>query len=196
MINGRDIIVVGASAGGLEALCKLVNGFPSDLPAAVLIVLHTSPEGPGLLAKIVGRCTPLRVSYGRHGETIERGHVYFAPPDLHLVVMAPGNLILLRGESVHFTRPAADVLFRSAAEVYGRRVIGVILTGYGRDGTDGLRAIRAAGGVAVVQDPDEAAAPDMPRNAVINASPDYRVSLDTMASLLTRLVTEQLQGPP
>jgi two-component system, chemotaxis family, protein-glutamate methylesterase/glutaminase len=192
MISRRDIIVIGTSVGGLEALCRLVSAFPPDLPAAVLIVLHTSPEGPRLLAEIVGRYTPLRVSYGHQGETVERGHVYFATPDLHLVVVAPGNLILRRGKKVHFARPAADVLFRSAAEVYGRRVIGVVLTGGDGDGADGLRAIRAAGGVAVVQDPDEAAAPGMPRNAVINASPDYRVSLDTMASLLTSLVTEEV----
>jgi two-component system, chemotaxis family, protein-glutamate methylesterase/glutaminase len=196
MIIGRDVIVIGASLGGVEALCKLARGFPSDLPASVLIMLHTSPKSPRFLAEIVGRYTPLPVSYGQQGEAVERGHVYFAPPDVHLVVTAPGNLILRHGEKVHFARPAADVLFRSAAELYGRRVIGVVLTGGDSDGAAGLRAIRAAGGVAVVQDPDEAPAPGMPLNALINASPDFRVSLDGMASLLIRLVTEQLQGPP
>jgi two-component system chemotaxis response regulator CheB len=196
MSRKRDIIVVGASLGGLEALCRLVSGFSADLPAALLIVLHTSPRSPRLLADIVGRYTSMSVSYAQQGDNIEQGHAYFAPPDFHLAVTASDSLSLRHEAKVRFVRPAADVLFRSAAAVYGARVIGVVLTGGDSDGTDGLRAIRAAGGVTVVQDPEEAQAPDMPWNALVLADPDYRVSLDTMGSLLTSLVTEAAQSVP
>lgn len=187
MTQARDIIVIGASLGGLEALCRLVRGFSADLPAAVLIVLHTSRQSPRLLANIIGQHTSLSVSYGRQGDTIKPGHAYFAPPDLHLVVVAPGFLMLRAGPKVHFSRPAADVLFQSAAEVYGPRVIGVVLTGGDHDGTEGLRRIKAAGGVSVVQDSSEARDPIMPRSALIGGHPDHQVSLDEMAALLTRL---------
>jgi two-component system chemotaxis response regulator CheB len=187
MTQARDIIVIGASLGGLEALCRLVRGFSADLPAAVLIVLHTSRQSPRLLAKIVGQHTSLSVSYGQQGDMIKPGHAYFAPPDLHLVVVAPGFLMLRAGPKVHFSRPAADVLFQSAAEVYGPRVIGVVLTGGDHDGTEGLRRIKAAGGVSVVQDPSEARDPSMPRSALIGDHPNHQASLDEMAALLTRL---------
>jgi two-component system chemotaxis response regulator CheB len=140
-----------------------------------------------LLAEIVGQHTSLSVSYGQQGDTIKLGHVYFAPPDLHLVVVAPGFLMHRAGPKVHFTRPAAAVLFQSAAEVYGPRVIGVVLTGGDYDGTEGLRATKAAAGMSVVQDPNEARDPSMPRSALTGGHPDHQVSLDEMAALLTRL---------
>lgn len=187
MTPARDIIVIGASIGGLKAVCQITNGLPPELDASVLIVLHTSPESPRLLADIIGRCTPLAVSYGGHNQRIERGHVYLAPPSYHLIVVAPGSLRLDQGPKEHFSRPAVDALFRSAANVYGPRVIGVVLTGDDGDGTEGLRAIRAAGGLCVVQEPAEAKAPSMPLHAMRDR-PDYHVSLDDMAVLLTRLV--------
>jgi hypothetical protein len=133
---------IGASAGGLEALCKLAGSLPAWFPAAVIIVLHTSLQSPRLFAEIVGRCTSLPVSYGRRGDKVRPGHVYFAPPDYHLIVISPGLLGLDAGPKVWFLRPAADRLFQSAAEVYGPRVIGVILTGANQDRTDGLRLER------------------------------------------------------
>jgi two-component system, chemotaxis family, protein-glutamate methylesterase/glutaminase len=187
-MSARDIIVVGTSSGGLAALIKLLGGLPGELNASVLIVLHTSPGSPRLLATILGRCTKLKVAYGRHGHFVGPGHVYIAPPDHHMTVVRPGFVRLNQGPKVRFSRPAVDLLFRTAAEVYGPRVIGVVLTGYGEDGTDGLREIKAAGGITVVQDPNEATVAAMPRRALIGASPDFNVSLSEMSALLVRLV--------
>ncbi|RYC28937.1 chemotaxis protein CheB [Lichenibacterium minor] len=190
MIQPRDLVVIGASRGGLEALNQLASGLTIDFPAAVLIVLHTSPDSPRMFARIMGQHTPLSVEYAEQGGNILPGHILFAPPDRHMVVFDEGFIGLHAGPKVHHSRPAADVLFRSAAEVYGPRVIGVVLTGGDGDGTDGLRAIKAAGGISVVQEPDEAIDPSMPRSALQGGSPDYRVPLDEMAELLTRLVTD------
>ena len=188
MTAHRDIVVIGASLGGLEGLCRLTSGLPVDLSAVLLVVLHTGPSSPRMLAEIVGRFSPLPVSYARQGEAVAPGHVYFAPPDFHLTVVAPGVLVLGDGEKVHFCRPAADVLFRSAASVFGPRVIGVVMTGGGGDGAEGLRMIKAAGGLCVVQHPVTATNPEMPRKALLNAHPDYVVPLAEMAALLIRLV--------
>jgi two-component system, chemotaxis family, protein-glutamate methylesterase/glutaminase len=184
----RDIIVIGASLGGLEALCKLTSGLPANLEASVMIVLHTSPDSPRLLADIVGRCTTLAVSYARQGDAVERRHVYFAPPDYHLTVTPSGYLCLDQGPKEQFHRPAADALFRSAAKAWGPRVIGVVLTGGGEDGTEGLRAIKVAAGLTVVQEPSEAIASSMPLTALRRDHQDHQVSLGEMASLLTQLV--------
>ena len=170
MTAHRDIVVIGASLGGLEGLCRLTSGLPVDLSAVLLVVLHTGPSSPRMLAEIVGRFSPLPVSYARQGEAVAPGHVYFAPPDFHLTVVAPGVLVLGDGEKVHFCRPAADVLFRSAASVFGPRVIGVVMTGGNGDGAEGLRMIKAAGGLCVVQHPVTATNPEMPRKALIHAS--------------------------
>lgn len=147
----RDVIVIGASLGGFEALCRLTRDLPAEFPAAICVVLHTSPNSPRLLAEILGRCTPLAVSYARQGVRIRPGHIYIAPPDRHLVVTSIGLLGLDAGPKVHYSRLAADRLFESAAEAYGPRMIGVVLTGGGRDGTAGMRAITSAGGIAIVQ---------------------------------------------
>jgi two-component system chemotaxis response regulator CheB len=188
MTDPRDIIVIGASLGGLEGLCRVTSGLPADLSAALLIVLHTGPSSPRMLAEIVGRFSLLPVSYARQGEAVIPGHVYFAPPDLHLTVIAPGILVLREGAKVHFSRSAADVLFHSAASVFGSRVIGVVMTGGDADGAEGLRMIKAAGGLCVVQHPATATNPEMPFNALLTVRPDYVVPLDEMAALLTRLV--------
>ena len=172
----------------MAALTELLGGLPGELNASVLIALHTSPESPRLLADILGRCTPLKVEYGQHGHSVEPGHVYIAPPDHHMTVLRPGFVRLDQGPKVRFSRPAVDRLFRTAAEAYGSRVIGVVLTGYGEDGADGLRAIKAAGGITVVQDPNEATAAGMPGRALIGCRPDFNVSLSVMAALLVRLV--------
>jgi len=124
----------------------------------------------------------------RRGHSVEPGHVYIAPPDYHMTVLCPGVVRLDQGPKVRFSRPAVDPLFRTAAEVYGPRVIGVVLTGYGEDGTDGLRAINAAGGITVVQDPNEATAAGMPRSALLGVRPDFNVSLSVTAALLVRHV--------
>ena len=183
----RDIIVIGASLGGFEALRQVLEESSGRLDAALLVVLHTSPKSPRYLADMLSHCTRMKVSYGEHGRLIECGNVYVAPPDHLMTVMQQGYLRLDQGPKVQFSRPAAVPLFCSAAELYGPRVIGVVLTGGGSDGTAGLRKIKASGGVGVVQDPEEARAPEMPQNALIGASPDFKVPLSELAALLVRL---------
>ena len=188
MTARHDIVVIGASLGGLEALRKLASGFSADLPASIVAVVHTSKQSPMQFANILQPHTPLVVSYATQGEAMERGHLYFAPPDHHLRVVPPGHLILDQGPRDRFHRPSADVLFTSAAAAFGSRTIGVVLSGGDGDGTKGFWAIKRAGGVCVVQEPSEAQVPDMPLNAIIGDDPDYRLRLDAMAAVLSRLV--------
>jgi two-component system, chemotaxis family, protein-glutamate methylesterase/glutaminase len=154
-MSGRDVIVVGTSAGGVEALKELVADLPRGLPASVLVVLHVAPEAPSLFPAILNRAASLPVAHATAGEPLQHGRIYVAPPDQHLMVV-PGRLIVRRGPRQNRHRPAVDPLFRSAAQVYGPRVIGVVLTGTLDDGTAGLQAIKQQGGVAVVQEPREA----------------------------------------
>src|SRR5262245_55839289 len=141
----RDIIVVGASAGGVEALSRLVAGLPADLPAAVFVVLHIPAGTPSLLADILSRDGLLPASQARDGEPIRTGRIYVAPPDFHMQ-LRDGHVELKRGPRENHVRPAIDPLFRSAARSHGRRVIAVVLTGHLYDGTAGLMAVRSTGG--------------------------------------------------
>jgi two-component system chemotaxis response regulator CheB len=191
IMTKRDIIVIGASTGGLEALSKLTSSLPADLAASMLVVVHTSLKSPMVFPEIVGRHSKLRMSYAAQGERPAHGHLYFASPDNHLTVAAQGFMMLHKGPKEHFTRPAANVLFRSAAASYGSRVIGIILTGGDGDGTEGFWAIKRAGGLCIVQEPREAEAPSMPMNAIEHDHPDYRVGLDDMADLVMKLVAGQ-----
>lgn len=186
----RNIIVIAASHGGVQTMCRLLNGLPGALNAAVLVVVHTSPQSPGLLAAVLSRCTQLKVSYACAKDRVEPGHVYLAPPDHHMRVRVPGVIRLDKGPKVRHTRPAADPLFHSAAAIYGPRVIGVILTGLDGDGTDGLQSMKAVGGVSIVQDPKEAIAPDMPLNALVATNPDFVATVGTIPGILVRLVHE------
>jgi two-component system chemotaxis response regulator CheB len=185
----RDIIVVGTSAGGIEALRALIGALPADLPASVFIVLHTSPESPGLLAGILDRFGKLQATSARDGERIRPGRIYVAPPDRHLLI-EPGVVRTTRGPKENRFRPAVDPLFRSAAQTYGPRVIGVILTGYLDDGTAGLWTVKHLGGTTIVQDPDDALVPFMPLNALAHVEVDYCLALEEIAPLLVRLTTE------
>ena len=151
-VAGRDIIVIGASAGGVGALCAVIENLPPDFPAAVFAVLHLAPHGRSALPSILGRSGCLPASHPESGETIEPGRIYVAPPDHHLAI--DGDRVLLsRNASENGHRPAIDVLFRTAARAFGPRVVGVVLTGNLDDGTAGLAAIKRCGGTAVVQDP-------------------------------------------
>lgn len=186
---GHDIIVVGASAGGVEALSNLLRELPPDLPASIFVVLHIPAQTPSLLPSILDRVSPLKVSQAINGERIEHGRVYVAPPDNHVLVER-GLVRVLRGPKENRYRPAVDPLFRSAALAYGTRVVGVILTGALDDGTVGMRAIKQRGGIGVVQDPEEALYPGMPRSALENAKIDYSLPLVEIAPLLVRLASE------
>lgn len=188
--SGHDIIVIGASTGGVDALPRLVGSLPSNLPASVFIVLHISPQGPDLLPEIIRRVASLKVAHGVDGEKIRRGRVYVAPPDHHLQVVGP-RVRLFRGPRENFHRPSIDTLFRSAAETCGPRVAGVVLTGSLDDGTAGLHAVKSHGGIAIVQDPKDAQAPAMPQSALRNVKVDHCVPLAEMSALLVSLATKQ-----
>jgi two-component system, chemotaxis family, protein-glutamate methylesterase/glutaminase len=188
-MSGHDIIVVGASAGGVEALQVLVRGLPGDLPAAVFIVLHVAPTEPSHLAEILTRAGPLTATHGVDGEVITPGRIYLAPPDHHLLV-EPGHVRVTRGPKENRFRPAVDALFRSAAYAYGPRVVGAILTGVLDDGTAGLWAVKDRGGLAVVQDPQDAAHASMPESALRNVAVDHCVPLAKIAPTLIRLASE------
>ncbi|HYV13640.1 MAG TPA: chemotaxis protein CheB [Pyrinomonadaceae bacterium] len=157
----RDIIVIGASAGGVQALSTLVADLPHNLPAAVFIVLHLSANVPSLLPGILARESKLQVAHAEDGEPIKRGRVYVAPPDQHLIIEA-GSARLVHGPKENLHRPSIDALFRSAARWAGPRVIGVVLTGARDDGKVGMRAVQQRGGITIVQNPLEAPFPSMP----------------------------------
>jgi len=186
---GHDIIVVGASAGGVEALVALASGLPRNLPAAVFVVLHIPAQSPSLLPEILGRSGPFLALSAVDGMAIEHECIYVAPPDHHLLV-EPGHVHVVRGPRENRHRPALDPLFRSAAHAYGPRVVGVVLTGALDDGTAGLLAVKRRGGIAVVQDPDEALYPGMPRSALANVAVDYTLPLSAIGPFLARLARE------
>jgi two-component system chemotaxis response regulator CheB len=186
----RDIIVIGASAGGIEALRLLVRALPKNLQAAIFIVVHTAPDGPGVLHEILAYEGCLPSVSARDWEDIRMGHIYVAPPDRHLLLDPSGYTRLTKGPKENRFRPAVDPLFRSAARAFGSRVVGVVLTGGLDDGTAGLLAIKQCGGLAVVQDPDDALAPSRPLNAVKHVPVDYCLPLAEIAPLLVRLSGE------
>jgi two-component system chemotaxis response regulator CheB len=187
---GHDIIVIGASAGGVEALMKIVGELPAHLPAAVFVVLHIPAHSPSFLPGILSRSGPLSVIHPTDNAEIEHGCIYVAPPDHHLL-LEQGHVRLVRGPKENRHRPAVDPLFRSAARAYGPRVIGVILTGALDDGTAGLLAVKRRGGITVVQDPTDALYPGMPESAIAYVTVDYIVPLSEVAPVLKRLVYEQ-----
>jgi two-component system chemotaxis response regulator CheB len=192
----RDVIVIGASAGGIEPLIRIASDLPPDLPATVCVVVHRPPTSNSRLHTILGRRSPLRVLVARDGMPLEHGRLYVAPADLHLVLEG-GQVRLSRGPRENYSRPAIDVLFRSAAVQMGARVIGVLLSGAMSDGVSGMRAIKAVGGLTVVQDPDDAIIRDMPARASAAVEIDHVVPAAEIGRLLGRLVRdlEDAAGP-
>jgi two-component system, chemotaxis family, protein-glutamate methylesterase/glutaminase len=187
--NHRDLIVVGASAGGVEALRDLVGELRPDLPAALLVVLHLPAGGTSALAGILDRASRLPVSAARHGDSILPGRVYVAPPDNHLLVHGEWSA-LSRGPTENGHRPAVNALFRSAALARGPRVVGVVLSGVLDDGAAGLIAIKTRGGLAVVQDPKDAAYAGMPESALRAVSVDHVLTAAGIGDSLNRIVRE------
>jgi two-component system, chemotaxis family, protein-glutamate methylesterase/glutaminase len=181
----RDIIAIGGSAGSLETLRSIVSALPRSFTGNVFLVVHIGP-GRSRLAELLASAGRLPASFAHDGEPIEAGRIYVAPTDRHLLV-EPGVLRLSRGPREHFTRPSIDPLFRSVATAYGARVIGVVLSGGGSDGAAGLDAIKRAGGRAVILDPQDAAAADMPQAAAEVALPDFVAAEVDLPSLLVRL---------
>lgn len=187
-MRSKHIVAIGASAGGIEALRTLVAALPEDFPAPICIVLHTSPESPGLVDTILSRAGKLKTSNAVNGARLRPGHIYVAPPDFHLII-EPGIVRITKGPRENRFRPAIDPLFRSAAQVYGPAAIGVLLTGSLDDGTDGLWAIKRLGGRAIVQDPLDALFPSMPQHAIDHVEVDYILALAQIAPALVRLTS-------
>ncbi len=189
----RDLVVIGASAGGVEVLTRLVKDLPADLPAAVCIVLHIAPGSPSMLAKILGRAGTLPCRPAGDGEALCEGVILVAPPDHHLVIN-DGHARLTVGPRENGHRPAIDVLFRSAARAYDSRVVGVVLSGTRDDGTAGLAAIKSSGGAAIVQDPADALYPGMPASAIAGVSVDAVVPAGLIGSTIAQMINGE--DPP
>jgi hypothetical protein len=181
------VVVIGASAAGFVPLQTIFAALPATFSAAVLVVLHMDPGTPSRLPAILALAGPLHAAHPRDGDPLGPGRVYVAPPDQHLVV-CQRTVRLTREGMVHYLRPAADVLFLSAAREFGAMAIGVVLSGNGQDGAAGLAAIRATGGVAIVQEPFEALAPSMPAHALAAANPQHRLPAAQIGPMLDKLV--------
>ena len=188
----RNIIVIGASAGGFEAIKKFVAGFPADFQASIFIVWHIAPDVTGVLPQVLNRVGKIKAAHAADGERVMPNRIYVAPPDHHLLI--EGEVVrVTKGPKENRFRPAVDPLFRSAAYSHGRRVIGVVLSGSLDDGTSGLWFIKHRGGVGVVQEPLDAEFPSMPRNALSQVAVDYKVPVAEMADLLVRLASEEIE---
>jgi two-component system, chemotaxis family, protein-glutamate methylesterase/glutaminase len=181
------VVALGASAGGVAALSSVVRGLPESLPAAVLVVLHVAPAGPSVLPAILARAGPLPAAHAADGDEVRPGRIYVAPPDHHLEV-EDGRLVVSRSPRENGVRPSVDTLFRSVARERRGNAVAAVLSGTLDDGTSGLLAVRQAGGRTVVQDPDDADFPGMPRSALRFGWPEFVAPLEELPGLLCRLV--------
>ncbi len=179
------IIVVGASAGGLRALEMVLGGLPRGFPVPIVAVQHRSRESSDAYADILGRSVKLPVREIDDDDALRAPGVYLAPPDYH-VLIEPGRMVLSVDDPVFYSRPAIDVLFESAADVYGAKVLGVLLTGANHDGAKGLSRIKQAGGYAIVQDPRTAESPEMPAAGIAAAPVDEVLALEDIAVAIVR----------
>jgi two-component system, chemotaxis family, protein-glutamate methylesterase/glutaminase len=190
----RNLVVIGASAGGVEALKKVIGSLPAGLPAAVCVVLHIAPRSPSALAAILDRAGVLPCQAAHDGAELREGHILVAQPDRHLVI-EDSRVRLTMGPRQNNHRPAIDALFRSAAEARGPAVIGVVLSGTRDDGTAGLAVIKGCGGAAVVQDPDDALYPGMPASAIAHVAVDAVVPSHRIAETLSELLGQSRPAP-
>jgi two-component system chemotaxis response regulator CheB len=188
----RNIIVIGASAGGFEAIKQVIAGLPSDLDAAIFIVWHLSPKTIGILPDVLNKLSILHAKNARDFDEIRMGHIYIAPPDRHLLLEAD-HIRVTKGPKENRFRPAVDPLFRSAAYTFGNRVIGVVLSGALDDGTAGLWTIKERGGITIVQDPAEATVSSMPFNALREVKVDYTLSAAEIGPMLAILSSQEVK---
>jgi two-component system chemotaxis response regulator CheB len=189
------VVLLAASAGGVHALSSVLKGLPRSLSAAVVVVLHRSPFVPSALHLILQRYTNLSVSQAMEGETVRAGHVYIARPDLHLRFVSPGAFSYADGHRIRHVLSSANPLFESAAAVFGRRAIGVVLTGGGFDATDGVQAVHSGGGIVIVQDPGGALVPSMPTAALKTGAADFVLRLSDIGPMIGRLVDALERSP-
>lgn len=197
MMPRYDMIVIGASTGGIEALKQIISLLPEELSIPVFITVHLYPYSKSYLPDILNHVSHLHALSPKDREPIKQAHIYIAPPNRHMLI-EDGYIRLDDGPKENHSRPAINPLFRSAAHWYGAGVIGVVLTGMLDDGTAGLAAIKAYGGLAIVQDPDEALAASMPLSAIKHVAVDYVVTISEIAALLVRLTSEDKKSivPP
>lgn len=194
-MSRRDIIAIGGSLGAVEAVRLLCRSLPSDFDAALFIAIHVGAHGNDMLADILAEHASITASTAKDGDKPRRGHAYIAPADHHLLLI-DGEVRLGRGPRENMARPAIDPLFRSAGVSFGPRAIGVVLTGLLKDGASGLADLKRCGGLAVAQNPRDAKAPDMPREALHSAEVDYRAPLGDLPALLTALSRQEAAPPP
>jgi two-component system chemotaxis response regulator CheB len=187
-VSGFEIVALAASAGGLKALTDVLAALPREFPAALVVVQHLDPRHRSLMAEILGRRTSLLVKEAREGDTLEHGVAFIAPPNHHLLVNAGGRLSLSQTELVHFVRPSADLLFESTAASYKERAIAVVLSGSGRDGAMGVKAIKKMGGTVIVQDEKTAEFFGMPGAAQKTGLADFILPLAEIAPALRTLL--------
>lgn len=196
MGSNFQAVVIGVSTGGVQALKKLLGPLPADFPLPILVVQHIGPEAGSGLARLLDEYCRLRVKEADEQDAILPGTVYLAPPNYHLLVEQDGCLSLSADPHVSFARPSVDVLFESAAAVFGPRLIGIVLTGANADGSRGLQSVKQHGGVAIVQDPAGAEARQMPQAAMAATRVDHVVDLDGIADLLRKLAPGRAAMPP
>jgi two-component system, chemotaxis family, protein-glutamate methylesterase/glutaminase len=188
------VVVIGTSAGGLRALKKLISQLQIDFPLPVLVVHHISPDATGnVILDELNKLHTLKCQHAITGESLKSGHLYLAPLDHHLMIGEDLKLLVTKGAQENRYRPAVDPLFRSAAVAFRAGVIGILLTGYLDDGTAGMKAIKRCGGTCIVQDPEEAEYPAMPKNAINNVKVDYCLPISEMGALLYHLIPQKLR---
>ncbi len=183
-----DVVAIGSSAGGLQALSRVLGPLPTDFPASVLIVQHLDPHHKSMMSDLLSHQTKLRVKQAEHGEVLLPGVAYIAPPDEHFLV-GPGKVQLAHSQLVHYSRPSIDLLFESVAGTYGSRSIAVLLSGSNRDGSAGIRTVKEAGGMTIAQDPASAEFKVMPLAAVRTGSVDLVLDLQNIGPALVELCT-------
>ena len=182
-----DIIAIAASAGGVNALTRLLGSLPANLGAIVVIVQHVDPRHRSLMPQVIGRQSPMSVMHVEEGMQLEPDHVFLAPPDRHMLIKRKGTLTLTDSELVNFVRPSADLLFESVAAAYGEHAIAVVLTGSGHDGALGVTAVKQRGGTVVAQDEASSEFFGMPSAAIKTGAVDYVLPLEEIASKLVTL---------
>jgi two-component system chemotaxis response regulator CheB len=185
-LSSYDIVAMGASAGGLKALNEVLHVLPRNFPCSIVVVQHLAPHHKSWMADLLGRSSRVKVKQAEHGEILLPGTVYTAPPDEHLLV-GPGKVQLAHTQLVRFSRPSIDLLFESVAGMYGSRSIGVILSGSGKDGAEGIRTIKESGGITMAQAAETAEFPPMPQAAIETGCVDFILRLEEIGSKLVEL---------